>query len=260
MITRIIASIFIVTITAIYNISIAASGYHYHKAPANCVKINSHQHPNGDKPHKHRLRCTKSSETKQVKLNTLRPVPKPVTKPVTKPITKPITKQARGSSVPVWSTPVIHRQNKTVKTVTVKKIPPASKPVVQRPVVQSRPASPQPVRQSLSQQPQSTKVVKQATLAHWHPAIPRCTRAVKHSHKFQITAHKHSYSCQKNIAQLRRPQKRNRQPVRSQQRVINGHINMAVIRREVRATGIYHGPINSVVSPSTRQSLRKYKK
>jgi len=52
--------------------------------------------------------------------------------------------------------------------------------------------------------------------AHTHPAIPNCTRSVRHTHPSGNRAHAHRYSCRKA------------QPVRQQRRVQSGHFHPAI--------------------------------
>lgn len=208
---------------------------HKHQSPANCTKINSHKHLNGSHPHKHRLRCQKKVAVKK-KIKAVQPRPR--------------------RSAPVWSHRVVTDGNwsKRKPVQHRQKVVKQSRPVVVKKVVSKKP------------KPVVRRVVQRKSWQHRHPAIPHCTQSVTHTHKFQTPAHKHRYACKKVVVRQpvrnqrvapRRPQ--NRVAV-SQQRMVNGHINMAVIHREVRASGIYRGSINGVVSSSSRDSLKKYKK
>ncbi|MCK5725186.1 MAG: hypothetical protein KAH22_00020 [Thiotrichaceae bacterium] len=109
---------------------------------------------------------------------------------------------------------------------------------------------------------QATKPMKKpASWAHQHPAIPNCTRAVQHTHQYQQAAHKHRYACQAQPRRMNAQARvQARRAVRHQPRMSNGRVNTAVIREEIRATGVYRGPLDDIVTPESRRSLESYKK
>lgn len=43
---------------------------------------------------------------------------------------------------------------------------------------------------------------------HTHPAIPRCTDSIRHSHKYNARKHTHKYSCKKNWTRPATPKKK----------------------------------------------------
>ena len=80
---------------------------------------------------------------------------------------------------------------------------------------------------------------------HTHPAVPRCTKSVRHTHKYKNARHTHRYSCQ-GVAAPRRaaPAK---QPV-----------DVYALQRKLKAKGYYKGPIDGVVGAGTRSALKRF--
>ncbi|MCK5665988.1 MAG: peptidoglycan-binding protein, partial [Thiotrichaceae bacterium] len=70
--------------------------------------------------------------------------------------------------------------------------------------------------------------------AHSHPAQPKCTNSVTHTHKYNDAAHVHTYSCSK-------PQ-----------------VDVFALQRKLKAKGYYKGPIDGVVGPTTRSALERF--
>jgi hypothetical protein len=85
---------------------------------------------------------------------------------------------------------------------------------------------------------------------HTHPAIPRCTKSVRHSHKYnkRMARHSHKYSCN-------RPARR----VHHAKRVAPP-VDVYALQRKLKAKGYYKGPIDGVVGPGTRSALQRFMK
>lgn len=83
--------------------------------------------------------------------------------------------------------------------------------------------------------------------AHTHPAIPRCTKSVRHTHKYNQARHSHKYSCQ-NAAPRRAVQ-----PQKPQ-------VDVRALQLKLQAKGYYKGPIDGVVGPGTRSALQRFMK
>ncbi|MCK5727163.1 MAG: peptidoglycan-binding protein [Thiotrichaceae bacterium] len=102
-------------------------------------------------------------------------------------------------------------------------------------------------------------VQKRPTANRWthrHPAIPRCTKSVTHTHKFGTRNHTHKYSCRKGAPA---PVHRTTRPARPATRPGN-RVNVHALQRKLKAKGYYRGPINGVVTPDTRSALQRYMK
>lgn len=87
---------------------------------------------------------------------------------------------------------------------------------------------------------------KRATNNQWghtHPAVPRCTKSVRHTHKYNSANHSHKYSCQ-GMAPAPRAAK---QPV-----------DVYALQRKLKAKGYYKGPIDGVVGSGTRSALKRF--
>ncbi len=85
---------------------------------------------------------------------------------------------------------------------------------------------------------------------HTHPAIPRCTKSVRHSHKYnkRMARHSHKYSCN-------RPVRRHQQVKRTAPPV-----DVYALQRKLKAKGYYKGPIDGIVGPGTRSALQRFMK
>jgi len=84
--------------------------------------------------------------------------------------------------------------------------------------------------------------------AHTHPAIPRCTDSVTHTHKYNARNHNHKYSC-KGAARPMMPAPATRQPQT---------VDVFALQRKLKAKGYYRGAIDGVVGSGTREALQQY--
>lgn len=78
---------------------------------------------------------------------------------------------------------------------------------------------------------------------HTHPAIPRCTKSIRHTHKYNSARHSHKYGCN-------RPARR-AAPVKPA-------VDVYALQRKLQAKGYYKGPIDGVVGPGTRNALKRF--
>ena len=76
---------------------------------------------------------------------------------------------------------------------------------------------------------------------HTHPAIPRCTDSIRHTHKYNSARHSHKYSC------------RGAAPTRKA-----ADVDVFALQRKLKAKGYYRGPIDGVVGPGTRSALKQF--
>lgn len=76
---------------------------------------------------------------------------------------------------------------------------------------------------------------------HTHPAIPRCTDSIRHTHKYNNARHTHKYGCHKPMARPAQPQ-----------------VDVYALQRKLKAKGYYKGPVDGVVGPSTRSALKRF--
>ena len=76
---------------------------------------------------------------------------------------------------------------------------------------------------------------------HTHPAIPRCTNSIRHSHKYNNARHTHRYSCRGAAPRAAQPQ-----------------VDVRALQQKLKAKGYYKGPIDGVVGPSTRSALQRF--
>lgn len=77
---------------------------------------------------------------------------------------------------------------------------------------------------------------------HTHPAIPRCTNSIRHTHKYKNRNHTHRYSCRGM---------RHAAPARPE-------VDVYALQRKLKAKGYYKGPIDGVVGPGTRSALKRF--
>lgn len=85
---------------------------------------------------------------------------------------------------------------------------------------------------------------------HGHPAN-RCTKSIRHTHKFQNRAHSHRYSCQGQARpQPQRVHVPNMQP--------KAPVNVHALQRKLKAKGYYKGPIDGIVGSGTRGALQRF--
>lgn len=81
---------------------------------------------------------------------------------------------------------------------------------------------------------------------HTHPAIPRCTKSVRHTHKYNSANHRHSYGCRKAMP---------RKAVAAKPA-----IDVYALQKKLAGKGYYKGPIDGVVGPATRSALQRFMK
>ncbi len=81
---------------------------------------------------------------------------------------------------------------------------------------------------------------------HTHPAVPRCTKSIRHTHKYKNVRHSHKYSCQGMRAAPRRAAAA-KQPV-----------DVYALQRKLKAKGYYKGPIDGIVGSGTRSALKRF--
>ena len=113
-------------------------------------------------------------------------------------------------------------------------------PVVAEPVMAPKAApAPKPVMA-----PKPAPKPRANRWAHTHPAVPRCTKSVRHTHKYTQARHSHSYSC-------KRPAKRMQQ---------KPQVDVRALQMKLKAKGYYKGPIDGVVGPGTRSALQRFMK
>ena len=79
--------------------------------------------------------------------------------------------------------------------------------------------------------------------AHTHPAIPRCTKSVRHAHKYSNARHSHRYGCQPAKRMQPKPQ-----------------VDVRALQMKLKAKGYYKGPIDGIVGPGTRSALQRFMK
>ena len=95
------------------------------------------------------------------------------------------------------------------------------------------------------------RVVKKAPVkrynrwGHHHPAIPRCTKSVRHTHKYNNANHRHAYGC------------RNATTKRT---AVKPPINVRALQEKLAGKGYYKGPIDGIVGPATRSALERFMK
>ena len=77
---------------------------------------------------------------------------------------------------------------------------------------------------------------------HTHPAIPNCTKSIRHTHKYNSARHSHKYGC-RPMAKAKAPQ-----------------VDVRALQAKLKAKGYYKGPIDGVVGPATRSALQRFMK
>ena len=125
-------------------------------------------------------------------------------------------------------------------------------PVVAEPVMAPKPA-PKPVVK-MAPKPRPKPMMKPKPRVnrwgHTHPAIPRCTKSIRHTHKYNQARHSHKYSCRQ---QVRRAQPRMVKKAQPQ-------VDVRALQMKLRAKGYYKGPIDGIVGPGTRGALQRFMK
>lgn len=117
------------------------------------------------------------------------------------------------------------------------------------PVVVAEPApqkAPAPVRRAPKPAPKMAPKPRVNRWAHTHPAVPRCTKSIRHVHKYNQARHSHKYSCQGRMAPKRvapKPQ-----------------VDVRALQMKLKAKGYYKGPIDGIVGPGTRSALQRFMK
>jgi len=79
---------------------------------------------------------------------------------------------------------------------------------------------------------------------HTHPAIPRCTKSIRHTHKYSNARHTHKYGCTGRAAPARKAPP----------------VDVYALQRKLKAKGYYKGPIDGIVGPGTRSALQRFMK
>ena len=111
-----------------------------------------------------------------------------------------------------------------------------SKQQVEAPAMMAPVAAPAPAPAPAMMAPKPTN-----RWTHSHPAQPRCTNSVTHTHKYNNARHVHTYSCS-------RPAPRAAQPT----------VDVEALQAKLKAKGYYKGPIDGVVGPATRSALQRF--
>jgi len=89
--------------------------------------------------------------------------------------------------------------------------------------------------------------VKRATggnrWTHTHPAIPRCTKSIRHTHKYNARNHRHAYGCK---------------GAKRTYRAAKPPVDVYALQRKLKAKGYYKGPIDGIVGSGTRGALQRF--
>ena len=116
---------------------------------------------------------------------------------------------------------------------------------------------------------------------HTHPAIPGCTKSIRHTHKFKNARHSHHYSCKGKKRQTgqwghthaaipnctnsyRHSHKYNTRnhshhySCKGGARPSGGKVDVYALQRKLKAKGYYKGPIDGVVGKGTRSALKRF--
>jgi hypothetical protein len=78
---------------------------------------------------------------------------------------------------------------------------------------------------------------------HTHPAILRCTKSIRHTHKYNSARHSHKYGCR---------------PAAPRARMAKPQVDVRALQAKLKAKGYYKGPIDGVVGPATRSALQRF--
>jgi len=78
-----------------------------------------------------------------------------------------------------------------------------------------------------------------------HPAVPGCTKSVRHTHKYKARNHHHAYSC--------RGAKRSHY-----RKAVKPPVDVYALQRKLKAKGYYKGPIDGIVGAGTRGALQRF--
>lgn len=123
---------------------------------------------------------------------------------------------------------------------------------------------------------------------HTHPAVPGCTKSVRHTHKYKNARHSHHYSCKGKKRYYPRKAQRNDQwghthaaiprctdsfrhshkfnaknhshkySCKGGARSSGGKVDVFALQRKLKAKGYYKGPIDGVVGKGTRGALKRF--
>lgn len=118
---------------------------------------------------------------------------------------------------------------------------------------------------------------------HTHPAVPGCTKSVRHAHKYKNARHSHHYSCKgkrKHVGgnrwththpaiagctkSIRHTHKYNaarhshHYGCKGGARSSGGKVDVYALQRKLKAKGYYKGPIDGVVGSGTRSALKRF--
>ncbi len=119
----------------------------------------------------------------------------------------------------------------------------------QKAVVVPRKAPPRMVKKRVYRKPPAKRYNR---WTHTHPAVPRCTKSIRHTHKYNRGNHRHAYGCRK--AAPRRAMVK-RAAVRTQK---TENVDVFALQRKLKAKGYYKGSIDGVVGPQTRSALQRF--
>ena len=123
----------------------------------------------------------------------------------------------------------------------------APAPVVAAPAPTPRPA---PVVTAPAPAPVVVHRPRTNRWTHTHPAIPYCTKSIRHTHKYNQARHTHKYGCKKPSYRRAAAPRR----VAPQQ----PKVDVYALQRKLKAKGYYKGPIDGVVGPGTRSALKRF--
>ena len=110
------------------------------------------------------------------------------------------------------------------------------------PVVETAPVA-EPVSvptEAPTMKPKPKPVAHGNRWTHTHPAIPNCTKSIRHTHKYNSARHTHKYGC-RPMAKKQAPQ-----------------VDVRALQAKLKAKGYYKGPIDGVVGPATRSALQRF--
>ena len=122
----------------------------------------------------------------------------------------------------------------------------ASQQQVEEPVVAAPAPAPAPMAAPAPRRVAPVVVARPRTnrWTHTHPAIPRCTKSIRHTHKYNSARHSHKYGCNRPAP---------RRAAQAKQAV-----DVYALQRKLKAKGYYKGPIDGVVGPGTRSALKRF--
>ncbi len=113
----------------------------------------------------------------------------------------------------------------------------APAPVVAAPAPTATPVSVPAAAPAMKPKPQGNR------WTHTHPAIPNCTKSVRHTHKYNSARHSHKYGCR---------------PMAAKAKAKAPQVDVRALQTKLKAKGYYKGPIDGVVGPATRSALQRF--